>query len=372
MKIKTMKKLLITVVLAITFLFGTNTIYAMPQGDYNLAIIDSNISYSQLNGSNFCLISNSNLGNFSSYAVSYNTLINNYELQEKLHEKINDGIQVSIYGALTIKEYKDLLNIETFEFSTPVFNSNNNKEKVVITQFSEFQENTVEENIISYAQESNLPNLIATVENYTNEKIMLQILIEEFENNRHRLFDRALIIDSQFGFKSYLGAEGTVNVDMGYILYTDENDVDPNRDYYALTTNFTFSLGNGSKLYVKHSAANKAYNFIDYGPRSCHGTSSIGVNLGAGGVALSYTYTANGTPNITSQNDTTNKAITWTMTHVPFSLMFGTGMYSFSSSFAVPQNEKTISMDIEFNGEMSRPSSTAKTKLKTVSIRFNV
>lgn len=367
-----MKKQFIIFALLFTMLFGTNAVYAQTQNNYNIAIIDSNLSTNDLESQFATFVDSNDIGNYVAYAVSYDDIYNNQPLQNELTKKFNDGAQITIYGALTIENYKNMLDIENMSFSTKVYDTNDEYQNTLTSQFIEEYERTAEQNIISYSKNSKLPNLLADVEYYNNEITITQIIINEFEANRNVFFERLLILDSQFGFKSYVGAEGTVNVEMSYILYKNDNDADPNKDYYALTTNFTFSIGNGSFLSVKHEAADKSYNFLDYGPRNTSGTSSISVNLGTGGISLSYNYTANGKPRITTSNDTTNKAILWQMRHVPFTSMFGTSMYSFSSSFAVPQNTSTLKMDITFRGEFSRPSVTTRTKEKTVAIRFDV
>lgn len=221
---------------------------------------------------------------------------------------------VYLYGELTISDFKQALKLEQFGAYVNIHDQTGITADQVFTSFGEEQENTAVENIISSSGDLSGNYLIADVavdEFNSLTMASLAIILDDFCASAIQAM--AVIVKSGYNFRSYYNADNYINMD--YLLYKDNDETDPDYDYFAVKTNLCTENGyayNTQSIDVKHALPFTSDEMIDYGPGDINyaGTVSVGLDLG-GTFGLSYSFTVNGTPNFNATYSAASDYCTW-------------------------------------------------------------
>ena len=255
------------------------------------------------------------LKSYTAYAVPINLAKSDRRIADILQAAYaKSNALVYLYGDLTISDFKQAMKLDQFGAYVNIHDQTGITTDKVFTSFGEEQENSAVENIISSSGDQSGHYLIADVaadENNTQVMTSIAVILDDFCGQAIQTM--AIIVKSGYNFRSYYNTDNYINMD--YLLYKDNDETDPDYDYFAVKTNLCTENGYGyntQSIDVKHALPFTSDEMIDYGPGDINyaGTVSVGLDLG-GTFDLSYSFTVSGTPNINATYSAANDYCTW-------------------------------------------------------------
>ncbi len=253
------------------------------------------------------------LSGYAAYAVPYQLAANDKRLVKIIRNAFSkNNARIYIYGEFTISDFKKILNISQFGAEVSVYDKDGPTDQTAFLGFSEEQEQTCIENLISYSKSGLQKNMIATVrqgENVVEEYI--SIILEDYDGSA--IMPMAMIVKSGFNYRSYLTSSAYANMD--FLLYRDYDEEDPNYDYFAIKTNICTTGQLTARIQAEHRLPYDSDELIDYGPGDITRASSVSVGLdlgsGYGGGSLSYSFDVGGGPTINASYYAGDDYCTW-------------------------------------------------------------
>lgn len=103
------------------------------------------------------------------YAVTKEIAQNEYVNPILKYAYMENDARIYIYGNLTISEFKNIMDIDTYSVLTDIYDENGVIGETAKMSFSKEQEDNKVEQIISLSQNAQYQSLIASVPNATSE-----------------------------------------------------------------------------------------------------------------------------------------------------------------------------------------------------------
>lgn len=268
------------------------------------------------------------------------------------------------------------MKIDKFGLYNNIYDSAGKTDQLVYMGFSEFQESSYIENIISHTKDPLTKNIIANVEledHYlSKENEYLKIIIEDFIK---MVSVKPLVemIDIGFDYRAYIG-DSYINMD--YILYREYDENISNFDFFAIRTNITTSSA-CSKIEVRHDLPNKNTDqIIDYGPGSLFRPSNISVGLSFGesgpSGSIGWSFNVGGGPTIDTSYSSIEEFVNWEIKkYWFFGEDLGNQMFALGSSWASLTANQSAKIDITYRAQFEFGNNVFRTSWKTVNIVFD-
>lgn len=302
---------------------------------------------------------------------SYQTIVADYKvaseksaLQNLLIQQYNNNKQVYMFGQLTISDFKDILELDRFRIPTQIIGDDNPRK--MSFELGTDQEYNQIENIISHSLNANIKCLIASVDNYHNNKELISLILGYAIDNLNKIAPRAILIDAQYDFRVYFNG---LYVNTDYLLYKENSESIVDLDFYAIVANITMVGGGGNTLEVVQQATRSDAQVIDYGPGSVSraSTLSVAMNMVTGQPTVRFSFSVGGGPTIKTNFYPDAEKVEWKVTKYWF---FGSNidgeLFKFGSSWS---NQPTgTEMQIKFRGIWKIGGHTATTTWKTVNV----
>ncbi len=314
--------------------------------------------------------------NYEEIAAPYT---DNMILNQMLENGYNAGKKIYLYGALTIDDFCEVINLQEFSIQVPL--------ETMIKE-NTIKENTIEESVTmrfddEYEAEE-IHNVIAARKN-SPEKLLVSIPKDESGNYNLSLLMKAVaddlsisafgLIDHATNIKTYtIGGQYAI---LDWYLYETEENYVP-LDFYGIKTNLALEGGYygglnylGERMYTTISCVGSTDNLFDSAPGSSYQESTFDVNLQFGEetyASLGWSFTMNSEPNITRTQSLAEDYVSWVVEGDAQSLegeIFSPGMtWNTTTNFA--------KINIQFRGYFE---STVKglydyTSWKTVEVCF--
>lgn len=230
------------------------------------------------------------LYNFAAIAVRKERVMEDATLKYMLREALQRNCKIYVYGDISVKEFKELLDLQIFEIGSGL--DENNIQTTETVQFTQEQEEKPM-GFISYSLRAEDSYTIAARLPLDFARIEEAIIADYLETKpiATRSFE---IASSMVHLKTY-GFEGnfydfTHYLDTNIILYKDTGDIDTNYDYYVVESVTNVVGDKGKTLSVRHKSLS---DVLDYSPKSVESTSTITISLGIAGIDGSFPINAN-------------------------------------------------------------------------------
>jgi hypothetical protein len=335
-------------------------------------IVEHEGSYDVMDGRN---IDYSSITAYSAYVVAGRLASTDAKLCAKLRNAYNRfNSRVYLHGDITITDYKQTLAINKFGAYTDIYDDSGITLDKVYISFSEEQENTFVENIISSSGSQSDQYLIASVtsDNGRSQEVNnIVIILDDYL--RTQIIPMATIVKSGYNFRSYYNTDNYINMD--YLLYKDNDETDPTYDYFAVKTNLCTendSVCDTESIDAKHCLPFSSDEMIDYGPGDITRAGSVSVNLDLGGInGLSYSFEVGGGPTINATYSAANDYCTWDIVRYWFlGDSLENNLFCLGSSWA--STGTYAGTNIDFRAEFKAgPGYVFYTPWKYVQIRYN-
>ncbi len=265
------------------------------------------------------------------------------------------------YGDLTIQEFKNILDIDTYSIETDIYNSQGVTEEKARMSFSKEQESNKIEQIISLSKNSRYQSLIASAPNASYEQLE-EIIIDHYTETFVDPYQRSILVKNEFNYRTYPYSGDiqltTCYLNVDYYLYKSDDENIADYDYFAIKVNVNPIYDNSSASFGKLSCDNLKVkltlpysndHFYEYGPHSANKATNINVSLGfsSTGVSggLSFTFSPGSKPTVDASFNSTTREILWNVKkYWFFGKELNNELYSFGASWA--SSGKLAAVDI--------------------------
>lgn len=300
-----MKKKILCYCLCVSFIFillPLNNIFALQNNEKHLIVVtddDQVFADCQEFNNYFVDIAQFSetmiLNNCTDLAVPYDLITNQTSLQNTVRELYNQGIKIYLYGDLTLQEYKEALNIANFYTKVGSYDS---EELITI----DFTGASGSESIVSHSIYGT-SDLLVSANNFSDYQL-IEIMVNNFMREISSQ-NSVEIIGEAVRLQSYNSNNSSIYLEVNLIIYKDLGEQSVDYDYYALRTNANLYRKSGTlagqKLDVSHELLNVNSYIVDYAPKNNNFGSTITINIGTGGVSISFPVLPTGINVSTSQ-----------------------------------------------------------------------
>ena len=285
------------------------------------------------------------------YAVTKEIAQNEYVNPILKYAYMENDARIYIYGNLTISEFKNIMDIDTYSVLTDIYDENGVIGETAKMSFSKEQEDNKVEQVISLSQNAQYQSLIASVPNATSE-ILETIIVSHYADTFVNPMTYATIVKNGFNYRTYANfySDPVSPLDFAYLnidyyLYKIEEEAIANYDYFAIRVNVNPICENTALRWVcedfqvKLSLPKTNDHIYEYGPYSTNKANNISVQLGFGASGVSgsvgFTFAPGSKPDIKTSFNSTDRTILWKVDrHWFFGASLNNKLYPFGASWA--------------------------------------
>lgn len=267
-----------------------------------------------------------------------------------------DQTRTYLYGEVTIADYKAATGLEEFTLQIPMLDTDGTQTSMAEQFFDETYEQTevfaaicCGENALlgSAKEDAPLAAYLAMILDNCKQFLMPQT--------------RATIIQSGFDYTSAIFGEDYVKgfVHLDYTLYRNEDESDPDYNYFGIKTRTWVSCENGNvtEIRTSYSIPNVDDHLLECGPESQSHPSTISCSIGfgsdgiSGSIGVSYDV-SDTTPNLTKTADYTNDNVSWVMSRrsVFYSALNNTSLECVATWAERVSSENIMTFEVNFSG----------------------
>ena len=267
------------------------------------------------------------------------------QILNEAYSKLN--ARIYIYGGLSIRDYKQLLNMDELYISVNICN---NQDIVTSSIKMGFVDEDKINQITCLSRSENYQSLIVSgneMQGFDAQNFIVRHYNRTYVNPFAR---EATIIQSSFNHVVWANTYFYINVD--YMLYKDDAESDISHDYFALRTNVTGCTDNGydtcREIQVKHQLIHSSDNVTDYVPKDTSSATNVNVSLSYGpsaSASIGFSFGSGAGPTIDSTYTPNEKLVEWKVSKYWFFGSNFTGdMFSFGSSWATRVSPVRVSV----------------------------
>lgn len=337
-----------------------NKVLFIVEDDVNFSALTEDMSENGMDESLYALMhlsdaTESNLNTYAAVALPANEA----GTQKASYIDIQET-RVYLYGNVTISAYKAATGLGEFSVEIPLHDPSGNRTSTAVQFFDEAYEQTE----IFYAICSGEHALLGTI---SGEEPTLFVYFSLILDNYKIFFlphTRATIMESKFDFTTAVFGGSEINeiVHLDYTLYKNNDEVDPNYDYFGVTTKtwITCNTGDVTEINTSYRLPNEDDNLLASGPasQSLAGNFNLSIGFGTSGASGSIGIPINVSsvqPTIKQTINLENNEIVWKMTQRWFLPKPLNGIsLNCGATWADDENgEKTAVIFINFSGKVN-------------------